>query len=137
MQKYSKLETAVKARFKQLETEFYKKLVENELQVILRSGAWVNNNGIGVGWLSCSYGNPSKESLELTADIKIDKENTFLDFGIYWTDGGFVEELGCFDVGSSDNFEKLIGEIEKSMDKIHEVGLSRYYLHLIENIDKI
>lgn len=137
MEKSTELETALQKQFKQLETDFRKLLFEKNLKVVLRSGAWINNNGIGIGWLSCSSGDPQKESLELTVDFKFNKKNTLLNYDIYWSDGSCVEELDNFEVSSNDDVVKLIGEIKECIDKIREVGLSHYLVHVIENLEKL
>lgn len=134
MNQYPELETALQNQFQRLGNEFSKLLDENKIKINLTYGAWVNENGVGVGWLSCLKDDPSKEALELTVDFHVNNIETIMNCGIYWTDGRFVEDFGDFDIGSSNDIVGMIDKIIKTVNKIEDVILSRYLFRLIENL---
>ena len=133
----NKLKLSLLEQFSVLEDEFRKILLEKNIQVVLCSGAWVNENGVGAGWLSCSSGDAKKEVLELTGDFQLDERNTLFDCGIYCSDGRFVEDFGSLDIGSINDIDALIDNIKTKLIEISRNGLPRYLICLVENLDNI
>lgn len=58
----------------------------------ITSEAWVNDNGIGLGAISCLR-EPSEEAIELTIDIQRKERQILCWMGIYWSDGRVVQDI--------------------------------------------
>jgi hypothetical protein len=83
------------------------------------SRALINKNDSCIAYLSCVR-NPKEESIDLTIDVFFKSNSIFLDAGIYWSDGTFIEDLRSTEIPIDDSQET-------------ENSLTEFFNQLLEN----
>ncbi len=99
----------------------------------ISSGAWINKNGVGIGYLSCLR-HPNDDSIDLTIDL-VSKERTLKSSGgIYWSNGRLVKHIADVELVGND-INKLLPLLELFIEKVGQEALEPLVDFLLEQKD--
>jgi hypothetical protein len=100
----------------------------------ISSGAWINKNGVGIGYISCLQ-HPGEDTIDLTIDF-VYKENILRgSAGIYWSNGRLVKNIADVEL-VGDEINKLLPTVELFIENVGQEALGVLADFLIEQKDE-
>lgn len=83
------------------------------------SEVWINNNGIGLGALSCLR-SPIDEAIELTIDLKQTEKAISVEIGVYWSNGTVLQEISSLQIQGDNLGNQLLSFLERNRKEVIE-----------------
>lgn len=88
----------------------------NQLGYEVTSESWINQNGIGLGEVSC-LSRPADDAIELTIDIKVKENLLIIDMGVYWSNGVAIKEISNIQIDGKEVSNKFASFLEAHRDE--------------------